>query len=200
MAFNLTPATLLNAANSLQNLLTSFIKTDIVAVLNQETMRQVFEGARPVKAFVKETAKVMDYPVETGSTLSDHRVSNPTEIEIQCIISSDQYATAYQQIRNAWLNATKLSVQCRTGTYRNMIISDLPHAEDPDMFNAINQFIRLREVILVAPSSVAPQQNLANYSPTDPQNAMMVNRGLLNPVAAAGSILGYFHAKTIWGL
>lgn len=199
MAFNITPQTILSNATVGLNLLTSVAKIDIVGVLDQETLQQVFPQARPMKATVRETAKVMDYPVETGVTLSDHRISNPTEIELITIINSDSYESAYQAIRNIWKNATLLSVQTRTGTYRNMIISDMPHEEDPDMFNAITQAIRFREVIMVVPSSIAASGSIANYAPRNPVDQSMQPRGLLSAITAAGTALSYFNAISIWG-
>lgn len=199
MAFNITPVSLLSGASTLNNLLTNALKIDVVAVLNQDSLQQVFANARPLKAIVKETAKVMEYPVETGAVISDHKVNNPTEIEMLFIIPSDAYSTAFQEIRNAWLNATMLSVQTRVGTYRNMIIADRPHEEDPEMFNAITQSIRFKEVLFVAGSNIAEQSNLQNYEPIDPQNAQTVNRGLLTAITSAGSGLSYFNALSVWG-
>jgi hypothetical protein len=196
MAFNLTPATL----SALASVASVPSRIDVVAVLDQDTLQQVFEGARPMKAMVRETAMVMKYPVETGATLSDHRISNPTEIEMTFVIPSEQYAVAYQDIRNAWVNATKLSVQTRTGTYQNMIIADMPHEEDPDSFNTVTQHIRFMEVIYAAPASIAQPSGLANYQPADPQYAMTVNRGLLTGITAPAGILSYFSASSIWGL
>ena len=205
----LTPQSLLSNLATAANLLNGGGKVDVVGVLAQNSsvdlttgsmntvFSQVFSEARPMKALVKETAKVMDHPVETGAILSDHRISNPTEIEIHAIIPQSAYATAYVAIRNAWLNATLLSVQTRTGTYRNMIIADMPHEEDPDKFTAIDQFIRLREVIMVAPS--AGQPLLANFSPALPQNQSTVSIGLLSGLAAAGTVMSYFHATSVWG-
>lgn len=199
MAFNITPAALLSGANNLNNLLTNSGRIDIVGILNQETLKQIFVDARPVRATVRETSRVMDYPVETGAVLSDHKVIMPTEIEMVCIIRSDTFSTAFQEMRGAWLNATELSVQTRMGTYRNMIITELPHVEDSDMANAVVISIRLREVLFVVPASVAPSGDLANYSPRDPQNQSLVDRGLLSAIAASGTVISYFDLESIWG-
>jgi len=199
MAFNITPAALLSGASNLNNLLTSAGRIDIVGILNQETLKQIFVDARPVRATVRETSRVMDYPVETGAVLSDHKVIMPTEIEMICIIRSDTFSTAFQEMRGAWLNATELSVQTRMGTYRNMIIMELPHVEDSDMANAVVISIRLREVLFVAPASVAPSGELANYSPRDPQDQSLVDRGLLSAITASGTVISYFDLESIWG-
>ena len=85
LPFNVTPASVLSDASLVAGLLTTTNKVDVVQVLNQQTNTQMFQGARPIKAEVREYAKVMDYPVESGVTLSDHRISMPTEIIFTCI-------------------------------------------------------------------------------------------------------------------
>lgn len=196
----ITPSSAISNLATLAGFLTSSKRVDVVQILNQQTMQQIFAVARPMKATVKETAKVMQYPVETGSTLSDNRVSNPTEIEMALFIPASGYSTVYPQMRNAWLQPTLLSVQTRTGTYKNMIIADMPHEEDPDMFSAIMMHVRFKEVIMIAPSSTAASPVLNNYSPASPQDATTQNQGLISGIASASSLLSYFHAATVVGL
>jgi hypothetical protein len=119
---------------------------DVVAIFEQETSSQLFVNARAIKAKVNETASIMSHPVEDGTTVSDHKVINPVEIELSCIIASSDYKTVYESIRNAFLNSTLLIVQTRSGTYRSMIISAMPHDEDPEMYESLAVAIKLIEV------------------------------------------------------
>ena len=143
----------------------------------------------------------MDYPVETGVTLSDHHIILPTEFEMDCIIPATQYSIAYPAIRNAWLNATLLSVQTRLGTYRNIIISDEPHTEDADMFSAVSITLKMREVIMFAPNGVSPGALLANFQPANPaKNGSNISSGIVSATAAVGSALSYLHAASVVGI
>lgn len=200
MAFNITPAAIISNVLSGANVLNSIIKVDVVGVLDQETLQQVFSDARPVKATVKENSAVMRYPVESGVKIADHRVIENTIIDMVFIIGVDAYSSAYQAIRSAWQNATLLSVQTRTGTYRNMIIADMPHEEDADMASAITQFVRFEEVKFIFPNGDAVPDGLSNYAPRDPTNAITVDRGLISAVTAGTGILSYFRALSVWGL
>lgn len=197
--FSLTPAGAISTLSTAVGLFTATKQTDVVKILNQQTMQQVFTAARPMSAEVKETAKVSKYPLESGYVSFDNRVSNPTEINMMFFIPSLAYTTAYVQIRNAWLNATLLSVQTRTGTYKNMIIESMPHEESPDMFSGITMLIKFSEFIIVA-ASASSAQVLANYSPAQPQAQNTLNTGLIQGLAAASSALSYFHAATVVGL
>lgn len=151
----------------ISTLLPSFA-IDYVAVFNQN-YEQVFRNARPIKAVVKEQAKLMDHPVENGAIISDHRIILPIEIDLSLILASDDYQSVYKEIRQYYLNATLLVVQTRSGIYENQLISALPHEEDPSMFNALTLALSFKQVQFVtAQFGVVPK-----YS----SNTTTVNRG-----------------------
>lgn len=199
MAFNITPASIISDIELGFDLLTGANNADVVGVFDQISMQQVFANTRPVRATVKETSKVMDYPVETGATLSDHHIINPTEIEIAFILTAQNYSD-YQQMRTAWTNATTLSIQTRTGVYSNMIIWNMPHVEEPEMFDAITLSVMFREVIFVVPSSSSQPMN---YAPLNPVNSDTISRGfqlskaIVNQVSAGGS---FIRAANVFGI
>ena len=149
---------------------------DVVGVFDDQ-FNQVFSNARPIKAMVNESAKAMEHPVETGVTITDHRIILPTEIELSVLVtnsaSGQEYRSVYQQIKQLWLNATLLTVQTRTGSYPNMLITDIPHDETADMFDAIAIGIKLKEVLFVeAKFGTLPPTAVKNKS-----KASTVDRG-----------------------
>lgn len=180
-------------------LLTSSTRIDVVQILDQQTMTQVFSSARPLRAEIKEIAKVSKYPLETGSISADNRVSLPTEINILVLIPATAYASVYPQIRTAWQNATLLAVQTRTGVYKNMVLEGIPHVEEPEMFSSVSMELRLSEFIQVS-SSAASSPLLDNYSPVAPQAQNTINTGLIQGLIATSSSLSYFHAASLVGL
>jgi hypothetical protein len=156
---------------------------------------QMFADARPLKATVRETSKVMEHPVETGVMLADHHVINPVEIDIPLVVKSQFYAATYTQIRQAFVAATLLSVKTRVGTYPNMIIADMPHEEDADMYDAITIALHLKQVLYAVSGSTAPSQT---FQPLDPANSNTIASGLQSAatlgsqlLSAAGSVSSY---------
>lgn len=182
MARNLTPSSLESDIILGIDLLTNNLNRDVVGVFDQTTLQQIFIDARPMRANIRPTSKVMDHPVETGVTLSDHHIILPKNIELSITIKSEFYSSTLQQIIGAFTNATLLSVQTKAGVYPNMIILEPPHEEDPDMYDMITMGLRLREVQFIAPTSIQGTSTVvtapANYAPADPENASTVNRGL----------------------
>lgn len=151
----------------------------------QPPFGQMFADARPMKALIRETSKVMDHPVETGAILSDHHIINPVEIDLPLIVGSQSYAATYNQIRQAFINATPLSIKTRVGVYSDMIIADMPHEEDADMFDVITIALRLKQVIFVVPGG----GTLVNFQPADPVNLSTIASGLQSATALGSQLL-----------
>lgn len=141
---------------------------DYVAIFTQD-YTQIFREARAIKAVVKEQAKVMEHPVESGAIITDHRVILPVEIDLSLILATADYQNVYKAIRQYYFNATLLIVQTRSGIYENQLISSLPHEEDPSMFDALAIALSLKQVQFVT----------AQYGvvPKYPSNSTTVDRG-----------------------
>ncbi len=158
---------------------------DIVGIYSDTT--QVYAQARPLKASVRETSKVMDHPVETGVVLSDHHIINPVEIDLPLMVPAVYYAAVYQQIKADFLAATELSVKTPVNVYGSMIIADMPHEESPEHFNAIIIGLRLKQVLFEVPGSTQPLP--ANYSPAAAPDQNTVQSGLQSAAALGKQVL-----------
>ncbi len=143
--------------------------TDVVAIYDQN-FNQVFKNARPIKAVVKPDSKLMEHPIETGATITDHRITLPVEIELSLILTASTYKESYQQIQQLFNDATLLSVQTKANIYYNQLIQSLPHEEAPETFDIITLALKLKEVQF---SSAQFQQ----FSPKDPNKASTVDKG-----------------------
>lgn len=177
----LTPTQIFGAFSNVNNLLSNFFAVDVVGIYNQDNFEQIFKEARPVRAEVRETSTVMNHPVETGVILSDHHIINPVEISITLTINSEFYDSVYNQIKNAFIAATLLSVQTRTSVYNKMIIANMPHQENPDTFDMVIMNLHLKEVLFVVPNSVSEAAQPQNFSPSDPANSNTVSTGQKYP-------------------
>ena len=152
------------------NILETLLPTaayDKVQVFDQD-FNQVFPLARSIKAVVKEEAKVMEHPLETGATITDHRIILPVEIELSLVLVNS-YQDTYSQIRQYYLNATLLNVQTKSGTYYNQLISSMPHEENPDMYDALTLALTLKQAQFATTK--------IDYSPKNVKQSSEVNRG-----------------------
>lgn len=198
--FRITPQAVIQNIETLAGFFTSTKKIDVVQILDQDSGRQVFAAARPIAALIREASKGLMYPIETGATLTDSIIIEPTEILMDMLIQQDGYATVYPQIRTGRLNGTLYTVQTRTGTYKNMYVEEMPHDETPDMMSAIKIHIKFKEALFVAPSTSGDTQIQNNFSPSNPQDFNTIAQGLLSGVATGSSVLSWAHAASMVGL
>lgn len=157
---------------------------DVVCVLN-EALAQVFENARPMKAQVKEESKGMKHPLETGSTITDHRIILPVAIELSMMLATADYPTTYNQIKDLFLRGELLTVQTRVGTYPSMLIEKMPHDEGSDMQDACMLALSLEEAQFVTPQ-------FSTFKVASPRDSNTAKRGEQQPKdspARSGSIL-----------
>ena len=141
---------------------------DQVAVFTQE-YDQIFRNARAIKATVKEQAKVMEHPIETGATIGDHIIYLPVEIELNLILAPVDYVNTYKAIKSYYESATLLVIQTKTGIYTNQLIMGIPHEETPELYDAISLTLNLRQALFAVPEFA--------ITPAAPQDSTTVERG-----------------------
>lgn len=157
---------------------------DVVAVFDQN-FNQVLTLARPIKAALRETSQVMKHPVETGVVITEHMIIDPIGIELSMVLVSTDYRNTYQQIKQLFKAGALLTVQTKTDSYQNMLISKLPHDEDPEMFDVIALALSLEEAQFVeAQFGSLPASKVANKS-----NASTIQKGAQIPKTQTPSIL-----------
>lgn len=145
---------------------------DVVAITGAGFM-PLFTQARPLTAGVYETADVMEHPLETGAVIADHIVFQPVEIELPLLCIGDlAYRSTYALLRSTFNAGTLLTIRTRTGSYPNMIITDLPHEETADVFDGIAIRLRLREARFVTPKT-----GLSKEQTKDAKQSSTTNRG-----------------------
>lgn len=162
------------------NVINAYIPTyaqDIVAVYDSQS-NQLFADARPTKVDVKERAKVLEHPTESGGTVTDWRVIQPIEIDMAMTLIPTTYADTYNQIKSVYMGVNLVTVQTNTGTYPNMMISDIPHIEDAAHFDTIVMQLKFKEARIVTIST----------SPL-PASATTQNGGNINPKPASAATI-----------
>lgn len=170
------------AVDLARSLITPSKAVDVVAITGAGFL-PLFSAARPLAASIYEFADVMEHPLETGSVIADHIVFKPIEIELPLLcVGEVAYRSTYAAIRTVYAAGTLLTIRTRTSSYPNMVITDLPHDETPDAFNAIAIRLRLREAHFVTPATGLASDQVDNQAQTSTQN-----RGAQQTTAANAS-------------
>ena len=172
--------------NILQSIIPSFGGKTVF--VTDQSGKEVFPNAQFLKAEISPESKPMEHPVESGATITDHRILLPIEIELSTILSTEDYKDVYKQIVSLYTQGTLLIVQCRAGTFNNQLIQAIPHTEDAEQYDAIVLSLKLKQVLIaVTPtvSTTAPGVNTSTattsvVAPANPTATTRVDRGQQN--------------------
>lgn len=156
--------------NAIQNEVLYYLGVDAVGVFTSDNFTQVFPEARPLKVRIKEEAKLMEHPVETGAVITDHEIFLPIELELSLIIQAVNYKDVYQTIKQFYLKGTLLAVQTKADLYTNQIIAGLPHEEDPETFDTLVIALKMKEVQFVTPQFGIVPRNKTSMPTVDRGN------------------------------
>lgn len=172
---------------------------DVVAIYEQgekgQDDVQLFEEASIIQATIDEHVTFYRHPLENGRTIIDHRILQPVTIEFRLILTDSvsllRVATGgdlqlrakdiYQDIREAFINGTLLSIQTRTHTYRNQIIQSMPHEETSRMFDGI--------ALQFNTSELQTEENI-DANPIDETDDSTLSRGQINALAVTAAVAG----------
>lgn len=146
---------------------------DVVAIYRSESMEQVLGQLRPLSASTYETAELMEHPVEDGSLIADHLVLNPTELEFTTRASTEDIPALIDEARQLQIDAELLTVQTRSGSIFNMVLTGFPRNEDPDAPLAPLVVLRFRQARFITPEYGDIQQRQA----ARPRQASTTARG-----------------------
>lgn len=147
---------------------------DVVAVLNA-SFQQVFQKARAIKATVARASKAMEHPLETGATITDHRIVLPVAVELSLILASADYPAVYQQIRDLFKKGELLTVQTRVDSFPSMLIEKMPHEETADIFDGVAVALSLKEAQFVQPQ-------FSTFKVAFPKDSSAAPRGQQQPM------------------
>lgn len=145
-----------------------------VAIFDKD-FNQLFPEAKIIKVSIKEDIKVMEHPLETGETITDHAIIQPIEIEIDILIRNPNYINTYNIIKKLATDFTELTVQTNTGTYQNQIIASMPHIESSEVYDGAIINLKLKEALFIT-----PQYGTVPISPKNPKNSSTNDRGTQN--------------------
>ena len=118
---------------------------DLVAILDNDNLQQLFAATAPMRVSVRESKKATQFAVEDGTTRSDHVTVDAVEISIDLFISDELSRNGYEEIRQAWRDNRLVTVQTKISSYPDMLILEIPHDETPEAGGSIMMPIRMQE-------------------------------------------------------
>lgn len=139
---------LMNIASGISSsygLYASSLAVDVVRITDEHGA-QLFSQARSMRAAVNRSSDLCEHPLETGNKIADFKIIKPNVVQLTMFIPGDVYGTVYKDIEQAYISSTSLIVQTRASSFANMVITDMPHDEAPDLGDVIAVTLTLKEV------------------------------------------------------
>lgn len=135
---------------------------DLVAILDDETLRPIFEASSPMRVAVDRSKTPTKFQVENGETRNDHVVENASELSIDFALTDD-IRQQYSALEQAY-NANRLvTVQTKVTSFRHMLIYLLPHDENATLGDSVAVPMRLIQWREVQPAyGTLPMSKVAN--------------------------------------
>lgn len=134
-----------SGALSSYSLYASTLAVDVVRITD-EFGAQMFTECRAMRAAVNRSSDLCEHPLETGNTIADFKIIKPNISQLTMFIPADAYGSVYKDIEQAYVNSTSLIVQTRASSYADMVITDMPHDEAPDLGDIVAVTLTLKEV------------------------------------------------------
>lgn len=150
------------------------LAADRVFIMESHSLIQCFPYARPLSLKVNDQARMAKHTLEDGSTITDHLIIDPVSIEIRMIFIRG-FRNTHAAIRLAFEEGLLLTIQTKTHTYTNMVITALPHEETTDYWDVICVNLKLEEARFVTPD----RAKLSASDVHKTSNASTVKRGSL---------------------
>lgn len=178
---------------------------DVVALYAQDESgaptEQLVPEAHIMKASINVQAKIFRHPLADGTTIIDHRIVQPIEIELAVVLSNtrrlfreagisinepsnDVLRNTYNVLLKFFNAGTLLAIQTRTSYYPNLVLQSIPYQETTDVYNGAVVVINAQETQFAIPT-------VGIYSPSDPARAVSEDRGELQaaePTVAQQSV------------
>ena len=126
------------------------METTLVAILEDESLNQLFTASQPMRVSVREDGKLTQFPVEDGTTRSDHFVRQPIQITVDFLLTDDT-RNAFSELRAAFSEKRILTVQTKVAVYFSLIITAIPHDETPENGSTIAVPVVLQEWRTIQP-------------------------------------------------
>lgn len=159
-----------------------------------DSFNQLLTGASPVRAMVSPQSKLMEHPVENGSTISDFAVTLPVELTLDMLLSGDDARNLYKVLVDLFQKKELLTVQTRAGVYPKMVIQAMPHDENAENMDVLPVTVKMKEVIIAETQF----QALPPRQVEKPRNSSTVKRGQQQGRAEPASDGGERRSSTLY--
>ena len=138
------------------------------AILRQSDGSEFIPSSCIVSCSPKPTNTFAEHILEDGSTVTDNKITNNTEIAVTIILPEDDPQKTFNAIHSASEDTEELIVQTRFITYPKMYVQSFPWAESAEMISTalLNITLKQQRTATVVTTTLPPSK-VKNKSDAD---------------------------------
>lgn len=123
-----------------------------------------------LSAGVDLQGKLCDHPIESGATVSDHKIRMPIRLKCSLVMPAILQQRVVDQLTEYFNTSDKIVIETPTGIYKNMILETLPvNMTTKNVSRPVFDLV-FREVAIVFPDYTGTSTVPVNPSDADTQN------------------------------
>ena len=111
-------------------------------------------GVSYIKADVDITSDLCDFPIETGSIITDNAIVQPITIKVQIALPTAFATRIYAEMIKYYQKKKYIMVQTKFAMYRNMVIQSMPFKLENETIDRPIVELTLRQVVEVEPQYI----------------------------------------------
>lgn len=143
-----------------------------LVIYKQEDNSEAFMNVHYFEGSVSDDLKVMEHPLEDGTSIADHIIDDAKSATVRVIISDDDN-TSLSEITDCYKNRTPLILKIKNNLYTDMIISSKPVKADPQYYDKTVYDLSFKEALRAQTQYV----KMSVPQVQSPKNASTVNTG-----------------------
>lgn len=120
-----------------------------------------------MKFSTKRGSTLCDHPIEDGSLVTDHKIILPREFTLTVAMPEFGGADIIATLERYFEDSEKIMVECATGIYPNMILTDIPTSITPNNLSRPLYDLSFREILIVG----AQMMSAVNFNTSSPEDS-----------------------------
>lgn len=195
------------------------IETDLLQLVDNRKLKEIFVGFADekytrisringwnaygvsyIKADVDITSDLCDFPIETGSVITDNAIIQPISIKMQVALPTAFYTRIYNEMIKYYQKKKYIMVQTKFAMYRNMVIASMPFKLENETIDRPLVELNLRQVMEVEPQYInIGDGNSEIQNPKEASDADTVDIGRTQSRSIVGSLENQAQAMAGFG-
>ena len=146
-------------------------------------------GVSYIKADIDISSDLCDFPIESGSVVTDNAIVQPISMKIQAALPTAFATRIYAEMIKYYQQKKYIMVQTKFAMYRNMVIQAMPFKLENETVDRPVVELNLRQVMEVEPQYIKQDGGEQIQTPMEASDTDTQDIGRTQATAVVGSLV-----------